>query len=70
MASEYLDLKKLWPNAILQDRNTEHSKSLNISLVYNIKPPGDSKVHLKEGNHWVKGFLLSLIIIQYKLGDF
>ena len=57
-------------NASLQDRNTEYSKSLKISLAYSIRSVGDSKVHLKDGSHWVEGFLLSLGIIQYKLGDF
>ena len=57
-------------NASLQDRNTEYSKSLKISLAYSIRSVGDSKVHLKDGDHWVEGFLLGLGIIQYKLGDF
>lgn len=46
----------------------QHSKSLN--LAFNIKPPEDANVEVKNENHWGEGFFLTLIIIQYKLGNF
>lgn len=70
MAFDISYLRTLRPNVILQDRNTEHSESLNYILSLWHQGPGEFSVQLSDGNHWAGGFLLSLIIIQYKFGDF